>query len=306
MQTTLRGAVLLCVASTLPITATAQSHDHMGGGPPLAVSALALKQIDSVARAVQPIATTATAGAAGFHPVLGWIPTMGVHWVSTPRIAAGRTFRMDQPANLMFSRINGRDSLVGAAYAFVTAIGDTTRPAAFDGNPPWHEHANFTPPDQTLVMLHVWFVPSPDGPFAGHNPNLPYWAAGVVPPDSARFHAPGGDARVRKTAMALSEVADTVEKFPVLAQRSPLREELAARRDSIRALIPQLKAAQASRDWARWDAAADRAALQWDAIYTAYLAAPRTPDVRERMQRYLDEETTGHHGMNMGAPQRMP
>ena len=263
------------------------------------VSATALKQINEVEQAVRPMATTAGAEAAGFHPVLGWIPTMGVHWVSTPRIASGRTFKLDQPANLMFSQINGHDSLVGAAYAFVAADNDSTRPASFDGNPPWHEHTNFTPPGQVLVMLHVWFVPSPDGPFAGHNPNLPFWAAGLTPPDSARFHASGGDARVRKTAMALSEIADTVEKFPTLAVRSPLKELLAARRDTIRALVPQLKAAQQAHDWARWDQVADRAALQWDAIYTAYLAEPKTPAVRERMKKYLDEETTGHHGMAM-------
>ena len=46
----------------------------------------------------------------------------------------------------MFSKIDGRDSLIGAAYAYFTAVADTFRPVIFDGAPPWHEHKDLGPP----------------------------------------------------------------------------------------------------------------------------------------------------------------
>jgi len=67
------------------------------------------------------------------------------------------------------------------------------------------------------------------------------------------------------------------------------------RRDSIRALVVELRAAENSKDTARWDRALDRAAAQWDAIYAAYLASARTEQGKERMQRYINM-LLGHHG----------
>ena len=80
--------------------------------------------------------------------------------------------------------MNGKETLVGIAYAVLLRdSGDTgDTPDLFDGNPAWHDHPDLAPPGTNLMMLHVWFVPSPDGPFAGHNPFLPFWAAGVTPP----------------------------------------------------------------------------------------------------------------------------
>ena len=129
-----------------------------------ALSAKARKQIDSVAKAVHGLATTTSAASsAGFRPVFGWIPTMGVHWVAGGQMMNGRQANVNMPSQLMFSKINGRDSLVGAAYAYFTATADTVRPTIFDGAPPWHERKDLGPPGGTLVMLHVWFVASPKG-----------------------------------------------------------------------------------------------------------------------------------------------
>jgi hypothetical protein len=200
------------------------------------------------------------------------------------------------PSNLMFSRIAGRDSLVGAAYAYYTAEADTTRPRIFDGAPGWHEHAHLAPPGQSLVMLHVWFVPSPDGPFAGTNPNLPFWAVGLDAIDARRMGDPAFATRVRKASLALAEVADTSAFFPTLEGRPEVRAVLVPRRDSVRAIIQELEAAQRTKDTARFDAAADRAAAQWDAMSAAYLASARSAEGKRRISAFVAMLMSEHEG----------
>jgi hypothetical protein len=136
-------------------------------------------------------------------------------------------------------------------------------------------------------MLHVWFVPSPDGPFAGTNPNLPFWAVGLDAIDDTRMSDPAYAMRVRKASLALAEVADTSAFFPTLEGRPDVRAVLVPRRDSVRAIIPELRAAQRAKDAARFDAAADRAAAQWDAMLEAYLASARTAEGKRRIGAFV-------------------
>ena len=245
--------------------------------------------------ATRALASTNAAHSAGFEPVFGWVPTMGVHWVSNERMAMGKTLEVTKPAQLMFSPIGGRDSLVGAAYAYLAPVGDSIRPAPFAGDPPWHEHPNLAPPGQTLVMLHVWFVPSPDGPFAGHNHNLPFWAVGLTPPNADRLRDPVIGPRIRKTALALAEVADTLGLFPVLAAREPARTHLRALRDSVRVLIPVFARADSANDWSRWDAAAQRAESLWEVFRQTYLDAVLVPTRRPGVERLMDDMVRGAH-----------
>jgi len=252
-----------------------------------AVSAKARKQIDSVAKAVHALGTTSAASSSGFRPVFGWIPTMGVHWVAGGQMMNGRQANVNMPSQLMFSKINGRDTLIGAAYAYFTATADTVRPVIFDGAPPWHEHKDLGPPGGTLVMLHVWFVASPEGPFAGTNPNLPFWALGLAAPDSARMRNAAFKAKVYRASLALSEVVDSSFLFPSLQERPDVRAVVVPRRDSIRALIPELLAAQQAKDTGRWDAAVDKAAAHWDAIYKAYVGTTRTNAGREKVEQVV-------------------
>src|SRR4051812_43457589 len=254
------------------------------------------RQIDSVVKATLPLGAPGAAAAAGFQPAFGWIPTMGEHWVARGMMMNGRQSNRATPSQLMFSKIAGKDSLVGAAYGYMTAVGDTVRPQLFDNAPMWHEHRDLAPEGLTLVMLHVWFVPSPDGPFAGTNPNLPFWAVGLAAPDSGRMHRdPAFDSRVRRAALALGEVADSTAILSNLERRPETAAAIKARRDSVRALIPQLLAAQKAKDTARWDALTDRAAKQWDGMYEAYLSSARTKDGRDRIEHYV-EMLLGHHG----------
>src|SRR3954471_24207470 len=111
MHTLLRLAV---VSFALSAAASAQTADHshmdMSGMPHSTPSPTVQKEIDAVAAAVRPLGNANAAATAGFHPVFGWIPTMGVHWVNRPLMTkAGQNDRAT-PSNLMFSRIDGRDS----------------------------------------------------------------------------------------------------------------------------------------------------------------------------------------------------
>jgi hypothetical protein len=295
--------IALLVAALTPRASTFAQMPGMAGMPhgarreaPAGVSAKARKQIADVAKSVSGVGTTTAASSAGYRPVFGWIPTMGVHWVSGGQMMNGRQANLTSPSQLMFSSINGRDSLVGVAYGYFTATADTVRPTLFDGAPAWHEHKDLAPPGGTLVMLHVWFVPSPEGPFAGTNPNLPFWAVGLSAPDSARMRNAAFRARVYRASLALSEVADSSFLFPSLERRPEVRAVLVPVRDSIRALIPELRAAQAARDTVRWDRAMDRAASHWDAIYKAYVGATRTDAARERVEQVVQMLLGQHEG----------
>jgi hypothetical protein len=263
-----------------------------------AVSTKALRQIAQVKQGAKALETQDAAMAAGFHPVLNWLPTMGVHWINRRRQGTGGAIDIGSPDQLMFSPIDGKQELVGAAYSFIVPLRDSARPATFDGNPMWHDHPQFAPEGETLAMLHVWFVPSPDGPFAGHNPNLPFWALGMTPPDADRFADPVESIRIRKAALALAVVADTAGLFPTLMQRPEVHAVIVAQREAIRALMPRLDA-KGVTDWASWDRVADNAAVRWDTVRAAYLATVRTPAIRERMTRVMDEMETGKHNHMM-------
>jgi hypothetical protein len=287
----LRTLLALSALAAAPLAAQSMGdmpamphHDAHATAP---LSATARQQIAAVARAAKPLGTTEAARSAGFAPVFGWLPTMGVHWVDRAHMTKADQTDRTHPGQLMFSRVAGKDSLVGAAYGYFTEVTDSARPALFDGAPPWHEHPDLAPPGQRLLMLHVWFVPSPDGPFAGTNPNLPFWAVGLAAPDSTRIRTDATySSTVRRAALALAEVADTAAIFPLVQRRAEVRAVLVPRRDSIRLLIAELKAAQTAHDAPRVDRALDRTAAQWDAIYAASLASARTADGKARMERY--------------------
>jgi hypothetical protein len=287
-----RGSVAcaaLCLFASVRAGSQTPAHqngmagmDHAAMGP---VSAQAQREIAEVAKATQALGVQSAAATAGFKPVFGWIPTMGVHWVDDSRMAKEKQGDLATPNNLMFSKIDGRDSLVGAAYAYFAPVADTARPALFDGTPRWHEHQDLAPPGETLVMLHVWFVPSPDGPFANTNPNLPFWAAGLAAPEASRMHDAKFNSLVRRAGLGIAEVTDTLSIFPRMARFPEIQAAVHPYRDSLRAIIPELLAAQKAKDVARWDGAAERAAAQWDAVYRTYLAHAPTPLARQRMEK---------------------
>ena len=271
------------------------AHGQMQMTVPTPVSSRALDQIEQVKQATKTLGTPDQATTGGFGPVLNWLPTMGVHWINRGRQSDGRAIQLTAPDQLMFSPVNGKQTLVGAAYSFIVGLNDSVRPPTFDGSPAWHDHPQFAPEGQTLAMLHVWFVPSPDGPFAGHNPNLPFWALGLTPPPTDRFMDPTESLRIRRAALALAVIADTAGLFPTLAVRPDVHAVLLTQSAVIRELVPRLDTKGVS-DWASWDRAADDAAVAWAKVRAAYLGTVRTPAIRERILKVMDEMETGHHG----------
>jgi hypothetical protein len=118
---------------------------------------------------------------------------------------------VNTPDQLLFSQ----DQLVGAAYSF-TDVPDTKVPLPFDSDlASWHDHPQFAQEGQTLHMLHVWFVPSSNGPFAGLNFWLPYQTAGVETPNPCWMHDARDADRIRNISFAL--VAPEVERTEMLA-----------------------------------------------------------------------------------------
>lgn len=255
-----------------------------------------MKQIETVRASAASLVTPERAKDGGYSPALGWIPMMGTHWVHGPRMLKGKSaVTLAEPSQLMFSTVNGKETLVGAAFAYYGELTDKSQPALFDSAPAWHDHPDLSPPGTNMYMLHVWFVESPDGPFAGLNPYLPYWAAGVTPPDLSRMHDSAFSVRVRKAALALAEIVQPSGLFPVLAKRPGPQAVLNERRPKIQASVAPLNAALAAKNLKAWDALLDELCAHFDAIREAYLASALDPAVKERISKSLEDMIRGGH-----------
>jgi hypothetical protein len=297
------AAVLVPTMLVGPVRA--QAHDHAvthGAAAGHAaehalLSAAAHEQIHALEQAVGDLADVDAASAAGFRPALGMIPTMGTHWVSVARMRSGAAGTdLTRPEHLMFSPMEGEQRLVGVAFAYQATSGQQT-PDLFDGDADaWHTHPEISPPGQELTMLHVWLVPSPDGPFAGHNPWLAYWAVGLEPPDAARLADAADSYRIRALGLALSETVDDGRDGRLLARvLAQSAAEVEPRRARIRELIPVLGAAQAAGDLEAWNEAADAAAAEGEAIRAAQLESIGAPLVRARLAGFYEQMLTGGH-----------
>jgi hypothetical protein len=291
MRTHILVATLAVAGSVVTFPLAAGQHQSPSQLPPLT-----LRQIETVTTATASLVTTEKAREAGYSSALGWVPMMGTHWVHGPRMLKGKdAVTLTEPSQLMFSKVNGRETLVGAAYAYYGEPDDKAQPVLFESAPAWHDHPDLSPPGTNMYMLHVWFVESPDGPFAGLNPFLPYWAAGVTPPDVARMHDAAFGSRVRKGALALAEIVDPAGLFPVLARRAGPRAVLDERRPTIQGLVAALNAAHAAKDWTAWDARLDELGAHFDAIRDAYVASALDPAVKERIGKAIDDMIRGGH-----------
>jgi len=217
---TLSAAILLSCSTT----AFAQHHDdgHAHMGPVVSCTDMATppwaglpdgdrQQVATLQQELAHLNTPEAAKAAGFNPVLGDIPGMGVHYINVPLAMRGTNLDVNTPDQLLFSQ----DQLVGAAYSF-TDVPDTQVPLPFDSDlATWHDHPQFAADGQTLHMLHVWFVPSSNGPFAGLNFWLPYQTAGVEIPNPCWMADEDDADRIRKVSFAL--VDQEVERIEMLA-----------------------------------------------------------------------------------------
>jgi len=257
------GVTMAVVAVMAPRSALSQT-DHAADGhshasAPVSCTTLASPpwtglpdadrlQFASLQQTMAALRTPEAARAAGFQPALGNIPGMGVHYVNSAR---GRDpVNIDEPDHLMFSSVDGREQLVGAAFVFVD-VPDTDEPIPFQSElATWHDHPQFADEGRTLHMLHVWFIPSSNGPFAGLNFWLPYHSAGIATPSSCWMADEADANRIQNVSFAL--VPPSARRGPEALQRYEARQ---AERSE---LLAALDAAALAVDHDAWVAAADR------------------------------------------------
>lgn len=241
-----------CTGALLaPGTAVAQSMDHddmahshaspavdcatLATPPWNGLSVLDRERFEDARASVTGVTTPAAAVAAGFRPALGDIPGMGVHYVHSERSRDG--IHVDAPDHLMFAPVDGEPTLVGAAYAFID-VPDTDVPLPYDSDlAHWHDHPQFAPDGQTLHMLHVWFVPSSNGPFAGLNFWLPYHGAGVTPPSACWMADDRMAQMIQRVAFALvpgdNPIAEQVDEARGWTDAEALPIDRQARLDAL-------------------------------------------------------------------------
>ena len=258
------GVTMAVVGIIAPRSALSQTPDHADqghshGGEAVSCTTLASPpwsglpetdrlQFAALQRTVSGLETPEAARAAGFNPALGDIPGMGVHYVNLARSRDG--VDINAPDNLMFASIDGKDQLVGAAFTFYD-VPDTDEPIPFDSAlAKWHDHPQFAPEGQTLHMLHIWFVPSSNGPFAGLNFWLPYRTMGIEPPSLCWMVDEADADRIRNVSFAL-----VPPRALGRGQPAPPATEPSAERVEI---LAALDFAARAVDHDTWVAAADR------------------------------------------------
>ena len=257
--------VAMAVAIMAPRPALSQAQDHVDApgqahshsAMPVSCTNLAMPpwnglpetdrlQFAAVQQMMTALNTPEAARAAGFNPALGDIPGMGVHYVNSARGRDG--VDVNAPDHLMFINVDGREQLVGAAYAFVD-VPDTNEPIPFESDlAQWHDHPQFAADGQTLHMLHLWFVPSSNGPFAGLNFWLPYRTAGIEPPSSCWMADEEDANRIKTVSFAL---------VPPRRRAGGSAEQFEARRAEQADMLAALDAAARAVDHDAWVAAAD-------------------------------------------------
>jgi hypothetical protein len=241
----------------------AHAHRAHGAASRDSLTPAARAQLEAVRRATAALATPEAARAAGFRPVFGQVPLQGEHYVRMDRVLAG-TFEVERPSTLIFAPVAGRPALVGVAYAFLHPAG-AAPPSGFDGagEDVWHTHAALSPdPRRALVMMHAWFDPAPDGPWARYNPRLPYLAAGLTPPGAAVLADSAAGLAARRLGLALAIATTPPMLFQYLARQGDdaLRARVAEHQAAVAALVPRLAAAERAGD------AAARARLAAEAV----------------------------------------
>ena len=252
------GVTVAVAGIMVPRSALSQTtdHDHSHAGEPVSCTTLASPpwsglsetdrlQVAALQKATSELDTPEAARAAGFNPARGNIPGMGMHYVHMGRSLDG--VWIDAPDHLMFASIDGREQLVGAAYVFID-VPETQVPIPFQSDlARWHDHPQFADQGRTLHMLHVWFVPSSNGPFAGLNFWLPYRTAGIEPPSSCWMADEADADQIRSVSFAL-----------VPPRRQAARELFAERQAARGEMLAALDAAARAVDHDAWVTAADR------------------------------------------------
>ncbi|MEM6384763.1 MAG: hypothetical protein AAF718_00870 [Pseudomonadota bacterium] len=166
------------------------------------------RQIAEARQAALKYASFSEAKRQGWKPFGADVPLMGQHFQlrNGPDYVFGDQLDFSRPSNLVYAELQGRKRLVAIAYV-VRKRPDDPMPAGFAGNRDiWHIHdgrrflaaLSETRPfvgrlagrwfqnkvthndgRTQLAMVHLWLIKNPKGPFASHNPRLPYLDLGL-------------------------------------------------------------------------------------------------------------------------------
>jgi hypothetical protein len=138
----------------------------------------------------------------GFRKIGPDFPGMGEHWINVPRLLEPE-IDISRPPILEYATIDGKPTLLGAAYAVLLQNGAEPPTAGLPiTRDRWHYHggtvseesfvlghAHHLPSDPTksrLAVLHVWaWLDNPTGPFATDNWALPFARLGIPTPTLA-------------------------------------------------------------------------------------------------------------------------
>jgi hypothetical protein len=301
------------------------------GTPFVLLISLALQQTPDSAivrarTAIQPLADSTLLRDAGFFPIgfgagtRDLSPFQGQHWISIGRFANNLPVNASKPTFMIYLPVGDSMVPVGVAHTRRVPI-DSAAPADLAGltgkTTDWHTHVvcraipgegqviadgvddcktrGGTPAPNRILMVHVWTVSNPDGPYAHDNPALPFIATGLTPPPTA---TPDD----RLLAVALGETygarlfaALRIER-DVTKAGTPTR--LTEKRMALRALLPPLRAAQVAHEAAAFTAARLKFLDAWSAIADEYRAVAPTPQMRDRFDYELHMAVgahTAHH-----------
>ena len=311
-MTAMVAVVAALVTTSLPAQTSgrsSQQHDHAAGAraAPFDSTKLSRKaraEIDAARRATARFATPEAAEDAGFIPVFGMVPLQGVHYVRTDLVDKG-TFDAREPSVLMYAPMDGTPKLVGLAYAYQHPR-DRAIPEGFDGpNDEWHAHDELSREiDRRIVMVHLWLVDSPEGPFARHNRLLPFMAAGLTPPSTALLASDGARGeRARKYAFALAMATHPAQIFDLVESRSggDVARRAHPHRQALTRMVDKLKAAERSNDRTAHDKLVGEAIARSDSLVAVYKSTVRSPRARQLLDTLLDE-MMGHAGQHAHSP----
>ena len=295
----LRLSALLAIATSAAVSPlAAQSSSRPGELTPKARA-----QIDSVRRSMARYADPRVAEDSGYEPVFGLVPLQGVHYVR-PDLVKGGKFDLTEPSVLMYAPVHGTPQLVGVAYAYEHPKTQPV-PDGFDGSADdWHAHDELSrDPNEHIVMVHLWLVDAPGGPFARYNPYLPYMAAALKRPSAAELNAnTARGERARRFAFALAIATHPPQLFDVLESRGgeQLTKVAYPHRRALWTAVDSLELAQKRGDKATFDRLVTETIAHSDALMTAYRGTVKSPQARELIDKALDELMgVGHEGHEM-------
>jgi hypothetical protein len=277
-------AVTVARAQTMTMPMSGPDHAAVSTAP---ITPHVREEIATARRVAADLDTPEKARAAGYRPRFGDVPLQGEHWTNPQLVLSGK-FDLEHPPILMFASVAGYPRLLGVAYAYEVTP-DAPVPDGFDGAAMWHEHPALSLPGKRLVMTHVWFIDSPNGPFAHDNPTIAFLERGMTWPPAGWLNA----AQQRKLSLAMSlanHPAPGGSRFANTGPRSDsMMTVLMAERDRVNTMVPGLEQALSAKQRDAYRTLAERIGNESDAM----IATIKDPISRMVFGRLLDEALGG-------------